>query len=577
MRYDRNRIGKGFSVIMKRTPHSLRSKLLIVIFICWIVPVMVLIGLTVLFVGREYRRTARSILETDAAGALQQTEMLFSQAFNDSKAVSYDGAIPLAYRSYQTDGDVAGLYRTATDYLSQEYSRNEYLKGAMIGFWENQSLVPYTSAKGSVGGRLSYSFPREVRNEILEAMADADTAIRVLACNDQLYIARNLMGRDFVPYATIIMHMNEQQILGPVSSLRHVGDIQLLIDGTLLVDGNGYRSVSADSMPQGEYSFSTQTDDGHRFLLFATPAPLRLWVDVPALTIIAICVLLAVLLLLPVMIVLFRRYVTKPVDTLVKATERIGEGERGYTIEESANSQEFSSLYTHFNGMSVELKEQFERLYLEQQALQQAKVRALQMQINPHFLNNTLEIINWEARIAGNDKVSDMIEALSVMLDAALDRSSRGTAPLREELKYADAYLYIIHERLGDGLVVQKKVDQDILDTLVPRLILQPIVENAVEHDLTPARGGRLHIRATREDEVLLLEVEHDGRLNEADQRNIQEQLEEETEPASLKGGHVGLKNVHQRLRLLYGEKAGMSIQNTSEGTILVRVRIPLI
>ncbi|MBQ3487803.1 MAG: sensor histidine kinase [Clostridia bacterium] len=561
---------------MKPSPHSLRSKLLTVILLCWVVPVMVLIALTVLFLGREYRRTARSILETDAAGALRQTELLFSQAFNASKEVTYDGVILSAYRAYQESKDASSLYRTATDYLAQKYSRDESLSGVYIGFWEESSIVPYASAKGSVNGRLSSSFPREVRQELMDAMADADTYIRVLACNGQLYIARNLVGHDFVPFATLVMHMNEGQLLSAVKSLRHIGDIQLVIDKTLRIDGDGYHDLTAEDALGGEYAFTAETDDGHRFELFATPAPFQLWVDVPALTVIALGVLSAVLLLLPVMIVLFHRYVTRPVDTLVNATERIGEGERGYAIEESPNSKEFASLYAHLNQMSQELKEQFERLYLEQQALQQAKVRALQMQINPHFLNNTLEIINWEARIAGNDRVSDMIEALSVMLDAALDRSGRGTAPLKEELRYADAYLYIIHERLGDGLVVDKQVQEDVLDTLVPRLILQPIVENAVEHDLTPARGGHLFIRTRREGDDLVLEVEHDGHLSDADQKNIQELLEE-TESSPGKSGHVGLKNVHQRLRLLYGEKGRLFVENTPAKTILVRVVLPLV
>ena len=106
---------------MKPSPHSLRSKLLTVILLCWVVPVMVLIALTVLFLGREYRRTARSILETDAAGALRQTELLFSQAFNASKEVTYDGVILSAYRAYQESKDASSLYRTATDYLAQVF------------------------------------------------------------------------------------------------------------------------------------------------------------------------------------------------------------------------------------------------------------------------------------------------------------------------------------------------------------------------------------------------------------------------------------------------------------------------
>ncbi len=140
--------------------------------------------------------------------------------------------------------------------------------------------------------------------------------------------------------------------------------------------------------------------------------------------------------------------------------------------------------------MSSELKNQFERSYLEQQALQQARVKALQSQINPHFLNNTLEVINWEARLSGDERVSAMIEALSVMLNAALDRDGRSMIPLREELSYVDAYLYIIRERLGDRLVIEREIDETMLDEMVPRLIFQPLVENAVEHDLTARHGG---------------------------------------------------------------------------------------
>ncbi len=78
---------------MNHTPRSLRSKLLTVILLCWVIPVMLLIGLTALFLGREYRYITRSILETDAAGALQQTKLLFAQAFEASKEGTYDGVI----------------------------------------------------------------------------------------------------------------------------------------------------------------------------------------------------------------------------------------------------------------------------------------------------------------------------------------------------------------------------------------------------------------------------------------------------------------------------------------------------
>ena len=97
-------------------------------------------------------------------------------------------------------------------------------------------------------------------------------------------------------------------------------------------------------------------------------------------------------------------------------------------------SKEFAYLGNSFNAMSDKLKNQFERIYKEELALRDAKIMALQSQINPHFLNNTLEIINWEARLADDVKVCQMLEALSTMLNAAMDRKHRPLIHLSEEM-----------------------------------------------------------------------------------------------------------------------------------------------
>ena len=221
--------------------------------------------------------------------------------------------------------------------------------------------------------------------------------------------------------------------------------------------------------------------------------------------------------------------------------------------------------------MSSEMKEQFERSYLEQQASQRAQIKALQSQINPHFLNNTLEIINWEARMAGNDRVGAMIEALSTMLNAALDRDGRTQIALREELSYMDAYLYIIRERLGESFCVHKQIDESLLSRQVPRLILQPIAENAVEHDLARHGGGNLWLRVYRAGHRLVLEVEHDGSMTEKDRERIADQLEGEGEISSS----VGIRNVSKRLKLIYGKEGALSMDETDHGTILARISFP--
>lgn len=164
-----------------------------------------------------------------------------------------------------------------------------------------------------------------------------------------------------------------------------------------------------------------------------------------------------------------------------------------------------------------------------------------------------------------------MIEALSTMLTAALDRDGRAQIPLSEELGYVDAYLYIIRERLGGNLRVTKEIPDEMAAQLIPRLILQPIVENAVEHDITANRGGRLTLRARREAGEIVLEVEHDGTMTDKDRENIR-QL---TSAEYTGSGRVGLRNVYRRLKLLYGDAGGLTIEETAPGTILARLHFP--
>ena len=132
--------------------------------------------------------------------------------------------------------------------------------------------------------------------------------------------------------------------------------------------------------------------------------------------------------------------------------------------------------------MSARLQTQFDCLYQEELARRDAQIKALQAHINPHFLNNTLESINWQARMSGDVKASRMIEALSTVLDAALDRKGMPEVPLSEEMRYVNAYLYIVTQRFGERLKVDIDLPGALMGCRVPRLILQPVIENAVEH-----------------------------------------------------------------------------------------------
>ncbi len=551
---------------MGKRKASLRSGLVTAILICWLMPVVCIVTLSGLLLNSNYQKAIRQQIQSEAASALEQVQTNLADAIWDSKAVSYDGIIRSAFRTYLQDGSIVQLYRSTNDYLNQNFSRESRYRAAFLQFWgDSKEASAYVLCRGTTGHDLLVQV-KTTAPWIVDAMQDADTTIRFYNLDGDIYMARNVLSSHFQPYATIAVLLDSSVILQSIEGINRVSSLTLTVDDCVIC------RITGDEAPQADWEICYNADaDGHTVALSIFPEGYNLWKDTPWLRWAVVGVALMVLPLLLVMIVLFHRHVTDPTETLTQANVQIQSGRRGYQIEKNAPNAEFEKLYDNFNTTSAELKHQFEQAYLEQQAAQRAQIKALQSQINPHFLNNTLEIINWEARLADDTRVCAMIEALSTMLTAALDRDGRTQIPLSEELGYLEAYLYIIRERLGGNLQVAKDIPVEMSSLLIPRLILQPIVENAVEHDITANRGGRLVLRARQEGADILLEVEHDGSMTEADRENIH-RLASAENPGK---GRVGLRNVFRRLKLLYGDAGSLTIEEVSPGVILARLRFP--
>ncbi len=192
--------------------------------------------------------------------------------------------------------------------------------------------------------------------------------------------------------------------------------------------------------------------------------------------------------------------------------------------------------------------------------LAQAKLQALQMQLNPHFLFNTLHSISslMHKDVEAADR---MIMRLGDMLRAALEGSDTQEVPLRDELKFLQRYLEIEQIRFGDRLTVKLEIAPDTLEAQVPNLILQPLVENAIRHGIEPhARPGRIELHAYRQADVLRLDVCDNG----AGLRNH-----------DLSKEGVGLSNTRARLQELYGQAHRFGLGNAPGGGFLVQLTIP--
>lgn len=561
---------------MKKNPLSLRMRLMLTILMCWVLPILIVLSLAGLVVSRNYEKSLHQELDTEAKNALEQVRFRLDLVFESSKAVSYDGVVRNSYRIYERTGDSSTLFKNVNEYINQNFSRDDKIAAIFISFWDLPELMPFATNRSNLGYRTLKEYREQVEADLLAEMQDRDTDIFLAEYGGNLYVARNLLNSQLKPYATVVLLCDHEQMFQSLTPVRAISRACLWLDDRLLLNAEG--TLLTQEPPESVEDMSilyNDSLDGHSLKLEASIPPLNLWNDTPQLREAALLVILLVLPLLAAAILLFHRLVGKPVNTLIEAEARLQGGERGYQIIENGGSHEFQALFDHFNMMSAELNNQFERSYREQQALQKAKIKALQSQINPHFLNNTLEIINWEARIGGNERISAMIEALSVMLDAALDREGTGQVCLREELSYIDAYLYIIKERLGERLEVHREIDESLLDTKIPRLILQPLVENAVEHDITARCGGNLTVRAARENARIVLEVEHSGTMSEED-REIISSLLGESGSGEAAVGQVGLRNVIERIHLIYGDAARLQISQTGPDTILAELNLPM-
>jgi two-component system LytT family sensor kinase len=216
-----------------------------------------------------------------------------------------------------------------------------------------------------------------------------------------------------------------------------------------------------------------------------------------------------------------------------------------------------------FNSVRIQIKlEEQERLLLH------ARMEALQNQINPHFLFNTLNSISSLVRF-DPERARDVISKLATILRRLLN-SADAFVPLREEVEFIDNYLDIEVVRFGaEKLRVVKELDPASLDVMVPSMLLQPLVENSIKHGLSSmVEGGSIFLRSRLSESGLVIEVEDDG---------VGMATTQALELGSARGTGIGMANVSERLEVLYGNAARMTIDSHAGRGTLVRIRLPLL
>ncbi len=240
-------------------------------------------------------------------------------------------------------------------------------------------------------------------------------------------------------------------------------------------------------------------------------------------------------------------------------------------ISEDKSQDEIGQLNRSFNYMLEEIRLLLDKQYRAGQELKNAELKALQAQINPHFLYNTLDMINWKAMDSNAPEIGLISQTLAKFYKLSLSKGM-DIVTIRDEISHVEQYVKIQNMRYEDRIGFRVDVDERILDHKIPKIILQPLIENAILHGILKrtGEGGLITIRGWITESDIILQIKDDGMgIEKAKLDNIL--LSGDT----VESHGYGVRNIHERLRLSYGTSYGLSYESQLSKWTLVTVRIP--
>lgn len=263
------------------------------------------------------------------------------------------------------------------------------------------------------------------------------------------------------------------------------------------------------------------------------------------------------------------RQMFQPIGTLHRAITQVGRNDLEVQVPvQEGQCDELGELAQQFNGMVLSLRRNQQALLQNQQALNDAQIRMMQAQLNPHFLCNTLDTMKWISKINQVPQVALMSTNLADILRFCI--SPDEFVELRQELAILGRYVEIQRIRLSDSFTFAQDVPEELLSCMVPKMMLQPLAENAILHGLSGVQEGRLTVTAREEGGVLEICVLDNGCGFPADMLGPYQAPEQQT-------GHLGLFNVDTILRKHYGESFGLRLGNRKDGAgACITARLPM-
>lgn len=270
--------------------------------------------------------------------------------------------------------------------------------------------------------------------------------------------------------------------------------------------------------------------------------------------------------------IIISRAVTRPIDNMIYQINKIAEGKKD-RLPPLEMYSEFNNLADAFNHMLDKLDTYYKDNLEKQLLLKNAEIKALQSQMDPHFMFNTLNTIAWKAQMTNNPEIYQMVISLGELLKANVVSKDFTYVKLEDELRYVKFYTYLQKMRFEEKISVEIQADSSLLHYKVPCFCIQPLVENSIVHGLEPKKGkGKLVVNVIKHKDCMEILVADNGIGFETipDICDIRPSSDESHT-------HIGLRNLDRRLYLLFGEMAHLKITSTLNVCTTISFKLPLI
>lgn len=459
-------------------------------------------------------------------------------------------------------------------------------------FIDSIELLPLGAMQYSAGAKtLTYSYEERVAIETMAGQhSGGHTWADSLDRSNALYSVRQIRMTEHLslePVGTLVIRINMDKLLqGSVASIHDFGSKLILLSGnkTLYPEKTGYDLEKLHQSLPKRNGYRITALDGDKLMIISETFPPKGWTIVCLIPyeslfrhIVQMKIFMAVLFIIILLVLMYVGLkvavsLTKPIE---KLTAKMAATGKGYfdleTDEPPPNRDEIGMLNRDFDKMVRKIDALIKETYLKQLLLKETEYRALQAKINPHFLYNTFESINWLAIANGQKQISCMIKALGDLLRSSI--SDKPIISLGEELLVLDNYITIQKIRFGNKLAYHQEVPTELRECQIPSFILQPLVENAIVHGVEESTDlCEIVVTGSRYDNHLTLSVRDTG-----------PGVSEQTVAAFACGNKVGsgtgigLGNIDARIKMMFGDSFGIVMERVPSGGTEVSLRVPFL